>query len=539
MKDSRTVSAWKRGALALSAALVAVPLLTVGAASANPEAVESSSAPTVRDGWLLPWPTADDTAAVAQEAGVAGRADAAPASEEAASRDEALTAFRRAEAARAAWRAAERLLPVAEQKARNAAATATVLTKVAEEKKAAAEEEADRVAETTRHAYITGSTPQIGALLNTGDAADVTDALTATDRFANALSFQIGEAKEAEQEAVEASSAATAAVAASQAAQGEVLRLRRVVLEQKAVEREALKTFKSFMADTGSQVDIDVNGCPKEDVPGTLRNGAEAVGAAKLCRDSVRQAATPQAALAIKYAFSKLGAPYACDGVGRMGEWRFDCSSLVSRAYAETVGIPFPADTAWAHSTRDMMPWDGVPLDPHYVGVEVKNIRPGDLLLYRSCSSPSCAYQHVTMALADGYMLHTNSCGDVAHITKAPGYGPGSSFVVARRVTFLPGEEALVKAMKNNPWVPPAMSGKNLTDDMIFVPGDDVDVRFTSGPGITPEPRPTAAPQPRPSATPTPTRNPSPRPTPTATPTPTPSFSLEPTPSPSSTADTP
>jgi hypothetical protein len=44
------------------------------------------------------------------------------------------------------------------------------------------------------------------------------------------------------------------------------------------------------------------------------------------------------------------------------------------------------------------------------------------------------------MAIADGFILQTNSCGDIAHITKNPGYGPDANFVVARRVNFLAGE---------------------------------------------------------------------------------------------------
>jgi len=39
------------------------------------------------------------------------------------------------------------------------------------------------------------------------------------------------------------------------------------------------------------------------------------------------------------------------------------------------------------------------------------------------------------MLLAHGYMVHTNRCGDVAHVTRFWGFSPGfASFLGARRV---------------------------------------------------------------------------------------------------------
>lgn len=184
---------------------------------------------------------------------------------------------------------------------------------------------------------------------------------------------------------------------------------------------------------TAPQVEVDASGCPTSAPEGTLRGGSENVGVAKLCADSIAQAATPEAAKAIAWAFQQLGAPYACDGVGRNDTFRFDCSSLVTRAYYEGAGLNTAGEN-WAPSTRDLMPWDGVPLADWAGFVSPEESRPGDLLLYRSCTSPPCSFQHVVMKLADGYMLHTNRCGDVAHVTKATGTDPSTGFVVARRV---------------------------------------------------------------------------------------------------------
>lgn len=183
---------------------------------------------------------------------------------------------------------------------------------------------------------------------------------------------------------------------------------------------------KRAQATLGAQAGPE--GCPTASPGGTLRSGAESIGAYQLCADSVAQAPTEAAAKAIKWAFSKLGAPYACGGEGRMEAFRFDCSSLVSRAYYEGAGIGTAGDS-WAPSTRDMVPWDGAALGRWYSYVAPADARPGDLILYDTGGS---TYRHVVMLLADGFMLHTNSCGDVAHVTAFWGFD--SRFLVARRV---------------------------------------------------------------------------------------------------------
>ena len=172
--------------------------------------------------------------------------------------------------------------------------------------------------------------------------------------------------------------------------------------------------------------------CPTTSPSGTLRDGSASVGGLALCRHAVAAAATPQAALAIAAAFHMLGAPYACGGVGRMAPFRFDCSSLVSRAYFLGAGLD-TAGVDWAPSTRDMVPWDGVRLASWAALVTPANLRPGDLVLY---DTGGATYRHVVMYLGDGYMLHTNSCGDVAHVSAFWGTGPmsGRRFLVARRV---------------------------------------------------------------------------------------------------------
>lgn len=172
--------------------------------------------------------------------------------------------------------------------------------------------------------------------------------------------------------------------------------------------------------------------CPTTVPAGTLRDGSESIGAERLCRRAVRAAATPQARRAIRVAFTMLGAPYACAGVGRNRPYRFDCSSLVGRAYYIGAGIPL-AGRRWAISTRDLAPWDGRALSPWVRRVQPENIRPGDLVVY---DTGGLLYRHVVMYLGDGYMLDTNSCGDVAHVRRFWGFitTDSVSFMVARRV---------------------------------------------------------------------------------------------------------
>lgn len=175
-----------------------------------------------------------------------------------------------------------------------------------------------------------------------------------------------------------------------------------------------------------------VDGCPETVPDAVMRDGSQDQWR-QLCQDSALQAATVQAAEAVTWAFSHLGAPYACQGVGREEDDRFDCSSLVSRAYAQGAGLTGVRHSWGSPSTRSMVPWDGVTLDPWYVQVAPEQVRPGDLVLYDTGGE---AYRHVVMVLAGGYMLHTNACGDVAHVARFWGFGhdAGRDFLVARRV---------------------------------------------------------------------------------------------------------
>ena len=203
------------------------------------------------------------------------------------------------------------------------------------------------------------------------------------------------------------------------------------------------KELQRLVAVAAPQTVISKDGCPKAVLDGTIPVD---VKVKKLCENAVKNAPTPQAAVAIKWALIRLGAPYACEGIGRLEAWRYDCSSYVSRAYSEGAGLR-TAGKDWAPSTRNMVPWDGVPLDQHYAPIPPAEIKPGDLVLYDTCPpGETCAYRHVVMYLGPmekggvPMMAHTNGCGLVAHVEPFRGTD-AANFLGVRRVMALPGEK--------------------------------------------------------------------------------------------------
>lgn len=164
------------------------------------------------------------------------------------------------------------------------------------------------------------------------------------------------------------------------------------------------------------QTVVSPDGCPVEVPYGTLREYDGTVWG--LCARSVALAATPEAALAIKYAFRALGSDYACDAVSRHGAFSYDCSSLVARSYGTGAGLPI-LDSMLTFSTRNMVPWGGGEMVSWLTPVSPAEALPGDVVLYDTFKVDT---RHSVIMLADGMMLHTDSCGDVAHIRKFWGF---------------------------------------------------------------------------------------------------------------------
>ena len=273
-----------------------------------------------------------------------------------------------------------------------------------------------------------------------GAPATVTEGIDAIPGLAAGVRTKVLAFVRAKMDWSAGTSAARAQEARMTAAQVAVTSLQDRCAHAIAKRRAARARLDAVLRVEHPQRRIKPRGCPLASLPGTV---PLRVDVSRLCGEAITKAATPQAAGAARWVLSRLGAPYACGGAGRMDDFRFDCSSLVSRAYAEGAGLE-TAGESWAPSTRNMLPWGGVGLDPHYAPVGAANLAPGDIVLYRTCISEPCAYQHVVMYLGtlDGvaWMIHTHECGGVAAVEPFWGTGPEHNFAGARRVMPLEGE---------------------------------------------------------------------------------------------------
>jgi cell wall-associated NlpC family hydrolase len=151
-----------------------------------------------------------------------------------------------------------------------------------------------------------------------------------------------------------------------------------------------------------------VSGCPDRAPAGTLRAGSATIGVRELCERSVAAASSETSAKVIVFAFANLGTPYSQPRRQTPG-W-FDCSSYVAAGMKAagrdvSVGGLMP-------STHTMMPHPGY-ASVGWLRDVTGEVRPGDLLFW----GPPAHTGHVAIQLADGFMIHTASTGDVAHVT--------------------------------------------------------------------------------------------------------------------------
>lgn len=355
------------------------------------------------------------------------------------------------------WRAVEkgkRQVAVLSQQAQNARSTLAAswsdFTTVLRERGRAEHALTDATSQleyAVRDAYITGST-DVDMVLNVlgsqpDDVLRNIDALVYVRAATGSESVDVNVARS---HAMVVESAVEAARERMSADARRVASVRKELARAKAKLKQDQEELQALIAAAAPQTVVGRNGCPSAVLDGTVPEG---VNIKKLCGLAVATAATPQAAVAIKWALVRLGAPYACGGIGRLEAWRYDCSSYVSRAYAEGAGLRTAGD-GWAPSTRNMVPWDGVPLDPHYAPIDPEQLRPGDLVLYDTCPpGDTCPYRHVVMYLGPAekggvpLMAHTNSCGSVAHVASFPGTAV-DNFLGVRRVVALEGERITV-----------------------------------------------------------------------------------------------
>ena len=292
-----------------------------------------------------------------------------------------------------------------------------------------------------RDLYMTGSTGVDAAFQALSGSPE--DVLASIDSVRYVTSAGDSETLDFERAAAEAArmqdatAVARAWVEAKRDAMESVQESATVLSQQVAADRESLN---ALIATASAGTEVGPDGCATSVPAGTVPEG---VDIQYLCRTAVNDAATPQAQLAVQWALIHLGAPYACEGVGRLNDWVFDCSSYVSRAYAEGAGLD-TAGADWAPTTRNMLPWGGASLDAHYEVIEPQDLAPGDLVLYDTCTAEEkdegeCNYRHVVMYLGEQapgtgpLMAHTNACGEVSRVVPFTGTD-ASNFLGARRV---------------------------------------------------------------------------------------------------------
>ncbi|CAM5650698.1 C40 family peptidase [Streptomyces aurantiogriseus] len=98
--------------------------------------------------------------------------------------------------------------------------------------------------------------------------------------------------------------------------------------------------------------------------------------------DDLKSKGTAQGQKAVQYATAQIGKPYEW---GAEGPGSFDCSGLTSQAWADGgVTIPRTSQEQWRQLTR----------------VDVKDMRPGDLIIYFDDAS------HVALYVGDGTIVH-------------------------------------------------------------------------------------------------------------------------------------
>lgn len=307
-----------------------------------------------------------------------------------------------------------RTLAVDEQTAWQAAAemwpAVVVANGVAEAKQAELETFA-------RNAYMYGSPTTSQLILNSADD-DIADTIHGTG-YIQSISRDKGVAtalalEDAERVQIEYADLLSAAYAASL----DTLTARqRVTTEAENLQRLAAQSGTETLRAVTAIASIDDSGCPTA-IPADAIVGLPAnLDVNAICKEAITQAQTAQAKAAVQWAFTRLGSPYACEGVGRMNEFQMDCSSLVSRAYEEGAGIVTSVN-GWAPTTHTMIPGT----HPNVRPIKDAELSAGDLSLYYTCPEGEvCTYNHVVMYLGeiDGVplQLHTNSCGGVANLT--------------------------------------------------------------------------------------------------------------------------
>jgi cell wall-associated NlpC family hydrolase len=113
----------------------------------------------------------------------------------------------------------------------------------------------------------------------------------------------------------------------------------------------------------------------------------------------INRSASPQGKKAVEFAAAQIGKPYVW---GAEGPGSFDCSGLTSQAWSTAGrGIPRTSQEQWRLLPR----------------IEIKDMRPGDLIIYHADAS------HVGMYIGEGAIVHAPRPGRNVTITGAGSMG--------------------------------------------------------------------------------------------------------------------
>ena len=428
--------------LAVGGLVLAITATLAG--SPTPAAADEDGSPAQQEGGGA-LPGEKVPVAPGADSGAASTADAAPAVS-ATFVDDYSRAWRRVERGKLKIRSLGEDLVAARQVIVSSSSDYALAIRVRNRASAQLVDAQDQFTQAVRDLYISGTTDVdviLGVLGSQPD--DVLRTIDSVVYLRSATGTEATDFATAEVAVVEASSATSAVLIRVEDDRKRVSTIARTLSRTKKQLKRDQEELQSLVAVAAPQTVVGPSGCPTEVLSGTFPPDVDIT---RLCRRAVRNAATPQAAFAIKWALVRLGAPYACDGIGRLEPWRYDCSSYVSRAYAEGAGLKTAGD-AWAPSTRNMVPWDGTSLDPHYAVIPPDMLQPGDLVLYDTCPpGETCSYRHVAMYLGTAQqggpplMAQTNACGSVAHVAPFPGTD-APNFLGVRRVIPLGGEKVI------------------------------------------------------------------------------------------------
>lgn len=145
-------------------------------------------------------------------------------------------------------------------------------------------------------------------------------------------------------------------------------------------------------------------------VPGKVRD---------LCNAALRDARSPYAKKALRYAFANLGAKYADKGIGRDDPGIFDCSSLIGRAY-NSAGAPV-TDKVLRMST-DFYPFlnytgafsPSVVQNTNVVLIRKQDRRAGDFVIqsnFKDLSKSGGGNGHAQMSIGHGLVIQSTPFG--------------------------------------------------------------------------------------------------------------------------------